>query len=256
MRRVLFRWGRVAIYSYPAMLYLGLVLGLFAQHYATARNGLDTARTVIATLILLPPALVGARLLFVASHWRIYRRDPWRIWRHWEGGAAMYGGLLLAVPLSVPLLAMLRIPFGAFWDVASFTMLIGMTLTRVGCFLNGCCVGRPTHGWLGLTLPDHLGVWRRRIPTQILEAGWGLVLLAGAVTIWGLLPFPGALFLCTVGSYGAGRIVLESTREKPDRVRGRRAARSALDGVGRRFVSRLRGSLVELRSTPERPCRV
>jgi prolipoprotein diacylglyceryltransferase len=79
MRRVLFRWRGVIIYSYPAMLYLGMVVGLLAQHYAAARNGLDATRTVIATLILLPPALMAARLLFVASHWLIYRREPWRI---------------------------------------------------------------------------------------------------------------------------------------------------------------------------------
>jgi phosphatidylglycerol:prolipoprotein diacylglycerol transferase len=220
MRRVLFRWGSVTVDSYPAMLYLGIVFGIYAQQHAARLIHLDPARTLTATLLLLPPALIGARLLFVISRWRAYRREPRRMWRLSDGGAAMYGGLLLAVPLSVPLLAILRIPFGAFWDTASFTMLIGMIVTRAGCFLNGCCAGRPTRGWLGLNLPNHHGVWRRRIPTQLLEAAWGLALLAGAVTIWGLLPFPGALLLYTLAAYGAGRIVLESAREEQDRVAG------------------------------------
>lgn len=220
MRRVLLRWGNLTIYSYPAMLYVGMVCGVFGQYYAARLIHLDPARTLTATLILLVPALAGARLLFVVSHWSIYRREPRRIWRPSEGGAAMYGGFLLAVPLSVPLLAMLEIPFGSFWDVASFTMLIGMIFARVGCFLNGCCAGRPTDGWLGLQAPDHRGVWRRRIPTQILEGLWGLAVLAGAIGLWGRLPFPGALFLYTVAAYGAGRIVLESAREEQDQVLG------------------------------------
>lgn len=220
MRPVLLQWRNVTINSYPAMVYLGMVLGIFAQHYAANLIHLDAARTVIATLILLVPALVGARLLFVLVHWRIYRRAPQRIWRRSEGGAAMYGGLLLAVPLSVPLLASVQIPFGAFWDVASFTMLIGMIGARAGCFLNGCCSGRPTSGWLGIDLPDHHGVWRRRVPTQILEAGWGLLVLTGAIGIWRILPFSGLLFLYTVGAYGAGRIVLESLRQEQDYVLG------------------------------------
>src|SRR5262245_58273124 len=202
------------------MLYLGIVLGTFAQHQADNLIHLDASRSVLPTIILMVPALIAARLLFVAQNWSIYRRDRRRIWRRSEGGAAMYGGLLLAVPLSVPLLAGFRIPFGAFWDTASFAMLIGMIVARAGCLLNGCCSGRPTSGWLGLELPNHHGVWRRRVPTQILEAAWGLSVLAGAIAIWGVLTIPGMLFLYTVGAYGAGRIVLESWREEQDSVRG------------------------------------
>ena len=132
----------------------------------------------------------------------------------------MYGGLLLAVPLSLPLLAALGIPFGSFWDTASFTLLVGMIITRVGCFLNGCCAGRPTSGWCGINLPDSDGVWRRRVPAQILEIAWGSVVLAGAVLLWGRLSFQGALFLYTIGAYGAGRIVLESVRDEQDRIMG------------------------------------
>jgi phosphatidylglycerol:prolipoprotein diacylglycerol transferase len=202
------------------MLYVGLVLGIFAQHYAANGSDLNAGRTTIATLILLMPALAGARLLFVISHWNHFRRNPQRIWRRSDGGAAMYGGLLAAFPLSIPLLAAFWIPLGAFWDVASFTMLIGMIVARAGCLLNGCCCGRPTSGRLGWHLPDHRGVWTRRIPTQILEATWGLAVLAGAIAIWEVLPFSGALFLYTLAAYGAGRIVLESTRQEQDCILG------------------------------------
>lgn len=218
MRRVLFRWSGMIFYSYPTMLAIGIVAGLFAQQAAAARIGLDVPRTTIATLLLLIPALLGARLLFVVSHWSTYRRQPQRILQSSEGGAAMYGGLILAVPLSVPLLALFGVPFGGFWDAASFTMLVGMIVTRVGCFLNGCCAGKPTDRWYGINLANDRGEWRRRIPTQALEAAWGLVVLAGAIAI--AFPFAGAIFLCTVSAYALGRIVLESWREDQDRAFG------------------------------------
>jgi prolipoprotein diacylglyceryltransferase len=62
-------------------------------------------------------------------------------------------------------------------------------------------------------LPNHLGVWERRVPTQCLEAAWATVLLGGAVAGWSRLPFPGALFLLVAGGYATGRLVLESARE-------------------------------------------
>lgn len=218
MRRVLWRWRAITIYSYPAMLYLGLVFGIVAGNYVANLAGLNSAGVFIATLLLLVPALAGARLLYVASHWETYRREPARIWRRSEGGAAMYGGLPLSLLASIPLLGLLQLPFGAFWDMATFTILIGMIFTRIGCLLNGCCGGRPTEGRLGLYLPDHRGIWKRRIPTQLLEAGWASLLLVGAIGLWSRLPFPGALFLYCLTGYGIGRLVFESTREEQDRV--------------------------------------
>jgi phosphatidylglycerol---prolipoprotein diacylglyceryl transferase len=212
MRRVMFRWRGVTIWSYPAMLYVGLVAGVVAGNLAAHRIGIDAFRVYVATLLLLVPALAGARLLYVASHWSTFRGRADRIWSRREGGAAQYGGLLVILPLSLPLLAALRLPIGAFWDVAAFTILVGMIFTRVGCLLNGCCAGRPVRRW-GVYLPNHLGVWKRRVPTQCLEAAWAAVLLVGAVAAWRRLPFPGALFLLVAGGYATGRLVLESARE-------------------------------------------
>lgn len=218
MYRVLWHWRSIEIYSYPAMLYLGLVFGVAAGNYAAHLANLNAARVFVGTLLLLIPSLVGARLLSVASHWEIYRRDPGRIWRRSEGGGAMYGGLPFALLISVPLLGILQVPFGAFWDVATFTILVAMIFTRLGCLLNGCCAGRATRGWFALYLPDHQGIWQRRIPTQLLEMAWTAALLVGAVALWQQMPFRGALFLYALAGYGTGRFLLEWTRESRERV--------------------------------------
>jgi phosphatidylglycerol:prolipoprotein diacylglycerol transferase len=212
MRPIMFRWRGLTIHSYPAMQYIGLVAGVLVANVAAHAAGLDAFRVFIATCFLLVPALAGARLMYVAAHWPVYRRNPARIWNRSEGGAAQYGGFLLAVPLSIPLLRALGVPFAAFWDVSMFTILVGMIFTRVGCLLNGCCAGRPSKSWLSMHLPDHRGDWQQRIPTQLLEAGWASVLLVAAIGIWSRLPFPGALFLFVSAGYATGRLLLESTR--------------------------------------------
>jgi phosphatidylglycerol:prolipoprotein diacylglycerol transferase len=156
------------------MLYLGTLIGVVAGTYGASLHGLNAVRVYAAMLLLFPSALVGARLLFLMSHWRLYRHQPHRIWRQSEGGASLYGGLVLSFLVSLPLLKILRLPLGAFWDAASVTMLIGMIFTKVGCLLNGCCAGRPTTAPMGLYLPNFRGIWCRRVPTQLLEAGLAL----------------------------------------------------------------------------------
>jgi phosphatidylglycerol---prolipoprotein diacylglyceryl transferase len=201
------------------MLYVGLTCGVVASDMATHAAGLDPLRVYIATIVLIVPALMGARLLFVASEWKYYRRNPRRIWDRTQGGFMMYGAVPVMLLCSVPLLRMLHIHFGAFWDVSTFTILVGMIFTRVGCLLNGCCGGRPTSSWFGIRLPDTNGVWQRRIPTQALEAACATVLLIVATVMWGRTPFPGALFLLVTLSYASVRLLLELAREHPNRGR-------------------------------------
>ena len=196
------------------MLYVGLVAGVFGGNMAAHASAIDPFRTYVATIILFVPALAGARLLFVASHWDIYGKNVARIWDRSDGGQAMYGGLPAALLVSVPLLAALRLQFGAFWDVGAITILVGMIFTRVGCLLNGCCAGRPSRAWLSMNLPNSYGVWEKRIPTQYLEAAWAIVLLISALEVWHLLPFRGGLLLFITAGYASGRLVLESMREQ------------------------------------------
>jgi phosphatidylglycerol:prolipoprotein diacylglycerol transferase len=213
VRKILFSWHGFNVYSYPAMLYLGLVAGVFAGTGVAQASGMSADRFAVAVLILLVPALVGARLYFVLTRWDDYRREPRRIWRRSEGGMAMYGGLILAVPLSVPVLRAMDLPFAAFWDAATFTMLLGMAFTRIGCLLNGCCGGRPTSAWFALDLPGHHGTWQRRYPTQLMEMTFALTLFAAALALRDRAPFAGAIFCSAVVAYGTGRFFLERLRE-------------------------------------------
>ena len=213
MHPVMFRWRGITVHSYPAMQWLGLTLGVFAGDFAARTSGLDAFRVFVATIILLFPALAGARVLHVAINWKYYRNHRSSIWNTREGGAAQYGGILVAVPLSIPLVNILGLPFGAYWDAAGITIMVGMVFTRIGCFLNGCCGGRESQSWLAFSLPDIRGQWKRRYPTQLLEAGWALALLVVGVFIRDSLPFDGALFLFIASGYALGRLVMESMRD-------------------------------------------
>ena len=213
MRPILFTWRGITVWSYPAMLYIGLVFGMFAGQLAAHASRMDGVRVYLATLTLLVPALAGARLLYVSANWPLYRKNLPRIWDRKDGGYIMYGGLPAALLVSVPLLGVLHLSIPAFWDVAIFTILVGMAFTRIGCLLNGCCAGR-TSSRFGFALPNQRGVWEKRIPTQVLESALAALLLLFALAFRPWAPFPGALFLLVALGYALGRILLEFGRER------------------------------------------
>ena len=218
-RPPLLNWERLRAHAYVSMLYTGAIAGILSGTRWAELRGLPSSKVFLTMLLIFPAALGGARLLFVALHWNVFARDKTRIWSTSEGGAALYGGLILSFFLSLPLLWVLRLPLGSFWDAVAIALLVGMIFTRTGCALQGCCAGRPSQSWLAFKMPDVRGVWRRRLPFPLFEVGVAALTLAVCMKLFGQSS-GGCLFLGSLAMYAAGRWVLESTREKVDRVRG------------------------------------
>ena len=193
--------------AYKVMLYLGCVAGVYAGAAVAVGRGLDASRFALVTIALLVPAFIGARLWFVVRHGPVAG-----LLDRSQGGAGLFGGLVVAVVVSVPVLRLAGLPFWTFWDAASVTMLVGLVFTRFGCLMNGCCTGRPTHSWLGVELPNVFGHRERRYPTQVLEAALAAVLLIAALAIRNRIS-DGAVFVGVVILYCAGRAVLQPLRE-------------------------------------------
>jgi phosphatidylglycerol---prolipoprotein diacylglyceryl transferase len=211
-RRNLLGSGVVQLQPYTLMLYIGTIAGIGAGAAIARAEGESAAAFAGAAILLLIPALVGARLWFVLQHLELFRVEPARIWRRSEGGSAVFGGLIASLVLSEAVLRPLGLSFWGFWDAAAVTMLVGLVVTRFGCLMNGCCYGRETTGVFGLWLPDERGEWRRRIPTQLFEAAWGILVLALALIVRPTLDGSGGLFALIAAGYGFGRMLLEPTR--------------------------------------------
>ena len=219
VRPSLLTFERVRAHSYVSMLYLGAIAGILAGTRWAEVHGLSASKAFLTMLCIFPAALGGARLLFVALHWNVFARDKSRIWSPGEGGAALYGGLVLSLVLSLPMLWVMRLPFGSFWDAVAVALLVGMIFTRTGCALQGCCAGRPSQSWLAINMPDVRGVWRRRLPFPLFEAGVAALTLAVCIKLFGKSS-GGCFFLGSLAMYAGGRWFFEPMREKVDRVRG------------------------------------
>ena len=168
--------------------------------------------------MIVAAGLIGARLWFVATQWRVYWTDRRRLWGRSEGGLALWGGILLGIVVSIVLLRVMSLPFDAFWDAGAIGAMAGVGVGRIGCLLNGCCAGRETAGRFGWHLPNLRGEWRRRVPTQVLEMLLCLALAGVAAAALDRTPYPGMLFLVVLAGLGAGRFMLEGLRERRSAV--------------------------------------
>ncbi|MEV8434926.1 prolipoprotein diacylglyceryl transferase family protein [Streptomyces chartreusis] len=206
-RRYLFSLAGLRVSSFAVMLYIGFVSGTAAGATITDGAGVSVTRFGVAAGVLLVPALAGARL------WCALPRRA-RIGPGQNADTGLYGGLIASLVASPFVLAAVGLDFWRFWDGAAVILLVGMAVTRFGCLMSSCCAGRETQGFLGIWLPDHVGRWRRRYPTQLLEAAWSAAILVAELCVFSApVPVAGGLFLSAAAAYGAGRTGLEMLRE-------------------------------------------
>jgi phosphatidylglycerol:prolipoprotein diacylglycerol transferase len=116
------------------------------------KRGISGDLIMDAGLAIVVSAVVGSRLFYVLTHLDEFRGrwldtfSPFQ--RSGEigiAGLSMLGGVVLAIAAVVVFCRVKKIPLLRFLDVAAPALALGMGLTRIGCFLNGCCFGKPGH---------------------------------------------------------------------------------------------------------------
>lgn len=199
----------VLLGSWLALVLTGMGLGLLTQALVTAALGLSAGHLLIASLGALFAGAVGAKAWYVLLHRRDGRADGWGI-------QGLVTGVLVVAPL---LFWALGIPVGASLDATAPGLMFGMATGRLGCFLTGCCAGRPTASRWAIWSSNRQ-VAARRVPTQLLESSLAFLTGVGAlaaVLIGG--PHDATIFVAVLAVYTAIRQGLLLLREEPRQSR-------------------------------------
>jgi phosphatidylglycerol:prolipoprotein diacylglycerol transferase len=126
---------------------------------------------------------VGSRLLYVLLELPYFLAHPLEIFYLWKGGLIFHGGLVLALAVAGFLIHRHRLPWRGTLDALAVGMPAGQAIGRIGCFMAGCCYGRPAPNlpWaVTFTAPETLCPVKGPVhPTQLYEA----LLLAGVFAI-------------------------------------------------------------------------
>lgn len=148
------------IRSYGTMVLLGVVVGLSLAVHRAKRVGLDPEYIFNLTFWMILPGIVGARFFYVWEYWENFLRPSRESPEFWptvgamfnvaQGGLVVYGALLGAMVGLVgyawkyrPLLEKQGVSLLNLADLVAPSLMFGLALGRVGCFLNGCCYGGP-----------------------------------------------------------------------------------------------------------------
>ena len=204
MRPVLFHIGSYKVYSYGVMLFSAFVACVFVVRYVLKKRGIEPSSAYLIGAVVAVSSLIGARLFYLIGQW-----DWSDAFNLNTSGMVFYGGLLVGLPVTYGVVKKMKLPAGAVADAIGLSLPLGLAIARVGCFLNGCCYGKPSGlPWAvtfpGTTTPVH--------PTQLYELILDLAMFAFLLWARKYLTRDWDLFLLSIASYAAIRFFMEFLR--------------------------------------------
>jgi len=217
MHPILWTMGPVQVRSYGLLLAVSFVLGIALALYSARQARLDTYLVSNVCLLSLFASIIGSRLLYVWENRAMYEGSAFRTLTIWEGGLSMLGGVVLAIAVTAVYVTAKGVSFRLVGDVLAPSVALGLFLTRIGCFLNGCCFGTVCDLPWAVTFPrgTHAGDQFPGLhvhPTQLYSSAFGLALFGVLLTVEKCRKGPGYLSGWFLVLYGVGRFLVEFVR--------------------------------------------
>ena len=217
MHPTLLKFQGIELHSYGLLLAIAFLLGIQIFVARARARGLPEEAMHTLSLWLLVLAIAGARALFVLTHWREYAADPLAIFRLWEGGLILYGGYLAAIAGGIVYLRRRGLNVWRVGDAAAPSMALGIAIGRLGCFMNGCCYGLPTHAPWGVhfpagTMASYTFPGMGLHPSQLYLSGSSFLVFVALLALDRKRRFDGSLFWSYIAVDALLRILIDFTR--------------------------------------------
>jgi phosphatidylglycerol:prolipoprotein diacylglycerol transferase len=222
MHPTLFELGSLTLHSYGVMLALSFLMGIYLASFRAKKRGVDVQFILDLSVYIILAAVVGSRLAYIIFHLSDYNSivDMFALW---QGGATLYGGLVLSVAVSLIFSLKRKISFWQLADIIAPSIALGIVFTRIGCFLSGCCFGAPTELPWGIVFPpiSPAGIYARSLamgsialhPTQLYASLASLGIVLALLLLEGrFLKKPGSVFGLFLVLYGISRFSIDFFR--------------------------------------------
>ena len=200
------------IYWYGIIIAGGFLLAVLYMLYRAKTFGITQDDVLDLVLWAVPIGVICARLYYCVFYWDLYRDNPISMLYIWEGGLAIYGGIIGGAITVLVLSRVKRIPTLVMLDNAAMGVIIGQILGRWGNFMNREAHGSVTDSFFKMGLADAAGKVTYYHPTFLYESVWNLVGFLGLHFYCKKQKFDGEVFLLYVAWYGLGRAWIEGLR--------------------------------------------
>ena len=208
-----FSVGPLTIHFYGLIIAIGLLLAVVYCSRRAKEFGLTEDHVLDGVLCVTPFAIVCARIYYCVFAWHEFADNPISVLYIWNGGIAIYGGVLGAIIGMWAFCKWKRIKLSATLDLILLGFLIGQSLGRWGNFFNREAFGAQTDTFLRMGLYNTVtGVTGYFHPTFLYESLWNAV-------GFGILHFAskrrlydGQIALGYAAWYGLGRCMIEGLR--------------------------------------------
>lgn len=203
--------GRIPVYG--LLIAAAIALSIYLCSREEKRLGLPKDFSLDLALWAIPAGIVGARLYYVAFRWDLYAANPLRILYLWEGGLAIYGGVIGGALGALLLCRRRKVSFKAVADLVAPVLILSQAIGRWGNFFNGEAYGYlvESPAWQFFPVAVQVdGAWH--LATFFYESLWDF---AGFWLLWLQRKRPrpaGDLFLKYLCWYGLGRALIEGLR--------------------------------------------
>jgi phosphatidylglycerol---prolipoprotein diacylglyceryl transferase len=226
MHPIIFHIFHFPIHSYGLMLAISFLFGIWFAGRRAKKNNLEPHVISDVGFYVILASIVGARFYYVLLHFEEFRGDLSGIFNPFHGGnlgiggLVMYGGFIGALLAGVVYFKIQKYPFLPYADASAPSIGFGIFLTRIGCYLNGCCYGAPTTAAFGVSFPKDspAGYYQHEChaatlyPSQLIESAGGLLIALIVLAVGTKKTFAGLQFYLMGILYAILRFGVDFTR--------------------------------------------
>lgn len=205
--------GPITIHMYGVMIALGFLMALVMTSYRGKKRKMDDDIIWGIFFCAIIGGMLGSRILYYIVELPQIVQDPSIIW-NFKNGYVVYGGIIGGILSSYVYCRIKKVGFLQYFDLVMPAVSLAQGFGRIGCFFAGCCYGRETDAWYGITFHDSSfapnGV--KLIPTQLISSAGDLIICGLLLLYAGRKPKTGRVASMYMLLYGVGRFAVEFLR--------------------------------------------
>ncbi|MFP4013220.1 MAG: prolipoprotein diacylglyceryl transferase [Chitinispirillaceae bacterium] len=228
MHPVLFKIFSFPVPAYGMMLALSFLFGIWLGSWRAKKAGLNPDVISDVGLYVILSAILGSRLYYVILHFEEFQGNLMAIINPFHGGSVgigglvMYGGFIGAIIAGALFFKLKKLPFLPYADASAPSIGFGIFLTRIGCFLNGCCYGAAAEEGAACSVSfppiSPAGDYQQHVhasgllPSQLFESVGGLIIGIVVLLVGRKKPFAGLQFYLVGLLYSVLRFMVDFSR--------------------------------------------